>query len=139
MNNHYEVMTFLLIKCSSWQSESARCFSPIIDGVSGALRAPVWLKVRMVFSGLCSGFCTNSFCYSLMPIQRPRRTVFLRALQTATSFSSNPRSVCISTPISVLKEQLRTSTSSTAVCYSNRSSVSVFVLCALFKAAVCSV
>lgn len=119
MNNNDEVLTFLLIKCWSLQSESSHSFSPIIDGVSGALKAPVWLKVRMVFSGLCSGFCTNSFCCSLMPIQRPRRTVFLRAVQTATSFSSNPTSVCISTPISVLKEQLRTSTSSTAVCYSH--------------------
>lgn len=78
-----------------------------------------WVKVRMVFSGLCSGFSTNSFCCSLMLIQRPRRTVFLRVIQTATSFRSNPRSVCISTPISVLKEQLRTSASSTAVCYFN--------------------
>lgn len=36
--------------------------------------------------------------------------MFLREVQTAPSFSSNPRPVCISTPISVLQEQLTAST-----------------------------
>lgn len=66
-------------------------------------------------SGLCSGFCTNSFCCSLMLIRRPRRTVFLRAVQTATSFSSNLSSAYISTLIGVLKELPRIPPSSTPV------------------------
>ncbi|XP_034461624.1 adenosine deaminase domain-containing protein 2 isoform X4 [Hippoglossus hippoglossus] len=52
-----------------------------------------------------------SFCSSLVLIQMPRRTVFLIAVQKAISFRSNPRSACTSTPISVLKDPLRTSAS----------------------------
>lgn len=81
------------------------------------LNVLMWLQPKAVFSGLCSGFCTNSFCSSLMLIQRPRRSVFLRAVQTATSSSSKLSSACISTLIGVLKELPRISPLSTPVCF----------------------
>lgn len=73
----------------------------------------------MFFLLLCSGFCTKNFCFFSMPIQRPGRAVFLRKVQTSTSCSSNPKSACISTPAIFLREPLRTSASSTAVCLSS--------------------
>lgn len=89
---------------------------PFADA-SAAVNGLMWLQPKAAFSGLCSGFCTNSFCSSLMLIQRPRRSVFLRAVQTATSSSSKLSSACISTLIGVLKELPRISPLSTPVCF----------------------
>lgn len=87
------------------------------DDAPGALKVLMWLQPRAAFPGVCSGSCTNSFCCSLMPIQRPRRAASLRAAQTAISSSSNLSSACISTLIGVLKELPRFSPLSTPVCF----------------------